>query len=77
MLRRMAPDDPQRQDALRALQRLKQEGDALGGPLARWLSAPAVGSSDPIEIRGTRIGRALSVATAIGLCLYLLWTYSR
>jgi hypothetical protein len=77
MLRRMTPDDMRRQDALRDLQKLRQQGDALGGPLARWLSAPARDSTDPIEIRGTRIGRALSVATAIGLCLYLFWTHSR
>lgn len=73
----MTQDDPQRQEALRALQRLRHDGDALGGLFSRWLSAPAADSTDPIEIRGTRIGRALSVAIAIGLCLYLLWTYSR
>jgi hypothetical protein len=63
------------QDAARDLDRLRREGDALGGIFTRWWTPPAPKAGDRIELWGARIGRALSVAALIGLCLYLYWTY--
>jgi hypothetical protein len=61
--------------ARRDLDKLRQDGDALGGIFARWLAPPAVVSGDPVEVWGTRIGRGLSAVAVIAICLYLVWTY--
>lgn len=66
----------QEQKAVRELDRLSRQGDAIGGIFSRWLVAP-VKSDDPIEIWGTRIGRGLSAAFIVAICLYLLWTLFR
>jgi hypothetical protein len=73
----MTDRDTRRQDAARELDRLRREGDALGGIFTRWWTPPLVDAGDRIELWGARIGRALSVAALIGLCLYLYWTYLR
>lgn len=79
MLARMADDrdDAQQQAARRELEKLRQEGDALGGIFTRWFAPRATDANDPIEVWGTRIGRSLSVAALIVVCMYLVWIYLR
>jgi len=63
------------QQARRELEKLRREGDALGGIFTRWFMPRTVDSDDPIELWGTRIGRSLSLAALTIICLYLVWTY--
>lgn len=77
-----AMTDPSQQDAARAareaLARAEAEGETVGGSaLARAArdAAGADGATDPIELWGRRIGRALSLLGVIGLSLYLYVTY--
>jgi hypothetical protein len=73
----MKDRDTRQQNATRDLDRLQREGDALGGIFTRRWALPAPEAGDRIELWGARIGRGLSVAALIGLCLYLYWTYLR
>ncbi|MCZ7657688.1 MAG: hypothetical protein M5U07_07440 [Xanthobacteraceae bacterium] len=86
-----AMTDPSQQDAARAareaLARAEAEGETVGGSaLARAArragehfaardATGADGATDPIELWGRRIGRALSLLGVIGLSLYLYVTY--
>lgn len=83
-----AMTDPSQQDAARAareaLARAEAEGETVGGSaLARaarragehFAARDAAGATDPIELWGRRIGRALSLLGVIGLSLYLYVTY--
>lgn len=73
--------EAERQSARRELEKLRQDGDALGGIFTRRFTPRAVDAGDlkhdPIELWGTRIGRGLSVVALIAVCLYLIWTYVR
>jgi hypothetical protein len=65
------------QAARRELDRLRQEGDALGGIFSRWFAPHAIDTGDRIELWGARIGRGLSAVAVIAICLYLVWVYVR
>ncbi|EFO32641.1 conserved hypothetical protein [Roseibium sp. TrichSKD4] len=75
--------EEKRQDALRALDRVQAESETIGtSSFARMadraqkhLSAADKDEEDPIEVWGTRIGRAAGVIFAIGLVIYLFVTY--
>ncbi len=77
--------EAERQSARRELERLRHDGDALGGIFARRFTPRAVDAGDRMDDRvddrmelwGTRIGRGLSVVALIAVCLYLIWTYVR
>jgi hypothetical protein len=87
--RREEAKEAERRAALEELQRLRKEGDGLSSSLARaaqrasahFLAKDATaevnGAADPIEIWGRRIGRALSLAAFVALCIYLYATYLR
>lgn len=75
-------------EAVENLERLRHDGDSLlGSTLARAgrrasdhfaaRDAIAEGAADPAELWGRRIGRALSLAAFVGLCIYLYATYLR
>ena len=84
-------DEARRQEAQEALDRLRGEGGTWAGSAlvaaARRatghfgardaVGAAADGSTDPIELWGRRIGRALSLIAFIGLSIYLAVTYLR
>ena len=71
-------DQDERQNAAkRDLDRLRHEGDALGGFFMRWFQPSHIDTTDPIEVRGARIGRGLSVVALAAFCIYLFWTYLR
>jgi hypothetical protein len=63
------------QAARRELDKLRRDGDALGGIFARWFTPATVDRSDPIEVWGTRIGRGIGAVAAIAICLYLVWAF--
>lgn len=67
--------DLRQQDALREIERLHRQGDALGGAFAQ--RAGAADAADPIERWGRRIGRALSLLALLLLGVYLLHAYVR
>jgi len=69
--------DGEEQAAHRELEKLRHEGDALGGIFVRWLTPRATDMGDPIELWGTRIGRGLSLVALLAICLYLVWIYLR
>jgi len=87
-LTRHEREEVERRAALERLDRLRHEGDGLlGSALAKAgrraadhfaaRDAIADGTADPAEVWGRRIGRALSLAVFIGLCVYLYATYVR
>src|SRR5262245_60053996 len=65
-----------RHAALNDLERLRREGDALGGSLA-WLIGRGDAPEDAIELWGRRIGRTLGAVALVALCIYLYATYMR
>lgn len=69
--------EAERLSARRELEKLRHDGDALGGIFTRWFTPRAVEAGDPVEVWGTRIGRGLSVVALIAVCLYLIWVYVR
>ena len=79
------PDHDSRRAALDDLDRLRREGDVLGGEskglfartTGHFSAAEARDSGDPIELWGRRIGRALGAVAFIGFCVYLYATYVR
>jgi len=79
-------EEAERRAALERLEQLRHDGDGfLGSALAKasrratdhFAARDADGTADPAEVWGRRIGRALSAAAFIGLCLYLYATYLR
>jgi hypothetical protein len=81
-------EEARRREALANLEQLRHEGDSLlGSALVRAghraadhfaaRDAATDGAADPAEVWGRRIGRALSVAAFVGLCIYLWATYLR
>jgi hypothetical protein len=82
-------DEARRQEAQAALGRAAAESETIGGTALdraarragdHFAARDAVepdGTTDPIELWGRRIGRALSLAGVIGLSLYLYFTYVR
>ncbi len=81
-------EEARRREALASLEQLRHEGDSvLGSALARAghraadhfaaRDATAEGTTDPAEVWGRRIGRALSLAAFVALCVYLYVTYLR
>jgi hypothetical protein len=82
-------DEARRREALDALDRLRREREPLAGSgLARaarraadhFAGRDAVGvdgATDPVELWGRRIGRALSLLAVIALSIYLYLTYLR
>jgi hypothetical protein len=76
--RRMTDHRNEEQEAARReLEKLRREGDALGGIFTRWFAPRAADANDPIDVWGTRIGRSLSMAALIVVCMYLVWIYLR
>ena len=69
--------EAERQSAARELEKLRHDGDALGGVFTRWFPLRAADASDPVELWGTRIGRGLSLAAVIAGGLYLIWVFLR
>ena len=74
----MAEDQSERvrRAALADLERLRRDGDALGGSFAR-LFGRGDPPGDPIELWGRRIGRTFGVLALIGLSIYLYAAYLR
>ena len=76
-------EEAERRTALTNLERLRHEGDTLFGSALTGAGRRAADrvsakdAADPIELWGRRIGRALSLAAFIGLCVYLYLTYLR
>jgi hypothetical protein len=81
-------EELQRREALERLEQLRHDGDGLlGSALAKAgrraadhfaaRDATADGTADPAEVWGRRIGRALSLAAFLALCVYLYATYLR
>jgi hypothetical protein len=81
-------EEARRRAALESLERMRHEGDDLGSAFARaarraanhFTAKDAVGTdgaTDPAELWGRRIGRALSLVAFVGLCIYLYATYLR
>jgi cytochrome c-type biogenesis protein CcmH/NrfG len=72
-------DEAQRRAALASLDRLRHEGDGLLTSAlaqeARRAAEPEANASDPAEVWGRRIGRALSVAVFAALLLYFAAAY--
>jgi hypothetical protein len=78
--------EAERQSATRELEKLRHDGDALGGTFTRWFAPRAADAgddskddpkNDPLELWGTRIGRGLSLTAVVAGCLYLIWVYLR
>ena len=75
--------DAQREDALRALDRVQVESETVAGSsfvrmaerAKDHMSAADKDETDRVEVWGTRIGRGLGLIFAIGLAIYLLVTY--
>jgi hypothetical protein len=75
-----ASDQDRRRAALADLAQLRREGDALGGLFGRTgrhLAAGDAPAGDRVEVWGRRIGRALSVAAFLALCVYLYVNHVR
>ena len=82
-------DEDRRKQAQEALDRVHADSGTIGGTaigrVARrtadhFAAKDAIelhGQTDPIELWGRRIGRALSLAGVIGLSIYLYLTYMR
>lgn len=81
------PEGDRRKQAQEALDRVRTDSDTIGasalGRVARrtadhFAAKDATdehGQTDPIELWGRRIGRALSLAGVIALSIYLYLTY--
>jgi ferric-dicitrate binding protein FerR (iron transport regulator) len=83
-MQRPEPVSEEQQKALRDLEALGRERDLLHGLWSGWLlrgsrhfSAADADATDPIELWGRRIGRALAVFAFIAFCIYLYVTYVR
>ena len=74
-------DEASRREALRTLAHLRERDDIGSSALTRAARratdhfAANEAASDPIELWGRRIGRALSLAAFVGLAIYLYVTY--
>lgn len=83
MSRKKHPKEQQREEALKALDRVQAESETIvGSTFVRMadrakghLSAADKDKDDQIEVWGTRIGRGAGVIFAIGLVIYLAVTY--
>ena len=83
MSRKKHPKEKQREEALKALDRVQAESETIVGSTfvrmadrAKYhLSAADKDNDDQIEVWGTRIGRGAGVIFAIGLVIYLAVTY--
>ncbi|WP_420334575.1 hypothetical protein [Roseibium sp.] len=83
MSRKKHPKEEQREEALKALDRVQAESETIvGSTFVRMadraknhLSAADKDNDDQIEVWGTRIGRGAGVIFAIGLVIYLAATY--
>ncbi len=78
------PVSQKQQQALRDLDALRRERDLFDGWLHGFFtrgfshfSARDADGTDPMEIWGMRIGRALGAVAFIALCVYLYGTYAR
>lgn len=75
---RIRQDRERQEEARRALERVERESETVFGSLlqrsADFFSAKDE-STDPAEIWGKRVGRALAVIGAIGCLIYLYITY--
>ncbi|WP_421980197.1 hypothetical protein [Roseibium sp.] len=77
------PKEEQREEALKALDRVQAESETIvGSTFVRMadrakdhLNAADKDENDQIEVWGTRIGRVAGVIFAIGLVIYLFVTY--
>ena len=81
-------DEAERREALRALDDLKRNEPTFAGShlghaakraadhfVAKDAIGAAGGQTDPVELWGRRIGRALSLIVFIALAIHLLTTY--
>ncbi|WP_434054833.1 MAG: hypothetical protein RDA78_08185 [Roseibium sp.] len=83
MSQKKHPKEEQREEALKALDRVQAESETIvGSTFVRMadrakdhLSAADKDEDDQIEVWGTRIGRGAGVIFAIGLVIYLAVTY--
>ena len=83
-MQRPEPESEQRRQAETDLAALGRERDVFHGLWqnlfargARHFGGADAEPSDPIEIWGRRIGRALAAVAFVGFCIYLYWTYVR
>jgi len=66
-------DTDETREAGRILERVARQADAGGAPAERTPSDRGRSeAADPMEVLGTRIGRALGIALTIGLVIWLL-----
>ncbi|MEJ8476376.1 hypothetical protein [Roseibium algae] len=83
MSKRPQSDQDRRDDALRSLERVQAESETVAGSTFVRMAKRAQGhfeasdqdQHDPMEVWGTRIGRAAGLVFAVGLLIYLAITY--
>ncbi|WP_305987888.1 hypothetical protein [Roseibium sp. MMSF_3544] len=83
MSKKKHPKEEEREEALKALDRVQAESETIvGSTMVRMadraknhLSAADKDEDDQIEVWGTRIGRFAGLIFAIGLVIYLAVTY--
>ncbi len=79
-MERSGPDQNTQRAAEADLARLSRAGDALSGLFGRGgehFGITDTPASDPIELWGRRIGRALGAIAFVALCAYFYITYVR
>ena len=77
------PKDERRDEALKALDRVQVESETIAGSsfvrmaerARNHMRAADKDDDDQVEVWGTRIGRGLGLAFAVGLVIYLVVTY--
>ena len=69
-------DTARAREAKESLARVRRDSETILDGAARAASdSGRPDETDPIEVLGTRIGRTAGVVFAIGLLIYLVWTY--
>ncbi|WP_150524231.1 hypothetical protein [Roseibium sediminis] len=83
MNKKLEEQEKKQQEALRAIDRVQAESETIVGSTfvrmadraQKHMSAADKNSDDPVEIWGTRIGRAAGLIFAVGLVIYLFKSY--
>ncbi|WP_349358445.1 hypothetical protein [Stappia sp.] len=77
---RIDRDEARKREAEESLARVRRDSESLfEGSVRAGTRGKAEGGAppqdDPIEVLGTKIGRTAGILFAIGLVIYLVWTY--
>lgn len=83
MNKKLEEQEKKQQEALRAIDRVQAESETIVGSTfvrmadraQKHMSAADKNADDPVEIWGTRIGRAAGLIFAVGLVIYLFTSY--